>query len=69
MKINKLIGANMDIDLCTQSSIDWQQSSCPWNKTGINLQHKYAIKNTSICPYFQGVEYLDTVLCSYPEKL
>ena len=28
--------------------------------------HKCAVKNISICKYFCGVKYLDSVLCSYP---
>ena len=24
------------------------------------------LKNTSICKFFCGIKYLDTVLCSYP---
>ncbi len=27
---------------------------------------KGAIKDTSICKYFCGIKYLDSVLCSYP---
>ena len=30
--------------------------------------HQCAVKNISICKYFCGVQYLDTVLCSYPER-
>jgi hypothetical protein len=30
--------------------------------------HKCALKNVSICPYFCGVEYLDTLLCCYPNE-
>jgi hypothetical protein len=67
--MNKLTGANMDIDLATPiGAILWQQSKCPWNvREGTDL-HRCAVKNTSICPYFCGVEYLDTLLCSYPEE-
>ncbi len=68
--INRLQGANMDIDLTTNNNdISWSQDQCPWNKKDNTKQHKCAIKNVSICPYFRGVEYLDTVLCSYPKKL
>lgn len=32
-EIKKLKGANMDIDLTSdKSDIDWEQSTCPWNK-------------------------------------
>ncbi|MFH1564648.1 MAG: hypothetical protein ABIC82_02235 [bacterium] len=68
MKVQKLDGANMDIDLTSESEISWKQSKCPWNEAdGVNT-HKCAIKNISICDYFCGIEYLDNVLCCYPEK-
>jgi hypothetical protein len=68
--IHKLKGANMDIDLATlHADIGWRQDACPWNTAENTRQHRCAVKNTSICPYFRGVEYLDTLLCSYPEKL
>ena len=68
--INKLRGANMDIDLATpQDAIAWQQDACPWNAIEGTREHRCAVKNVSICPYFRGIEPLDTVLCSYPEKL
>lgn len=67
--IQKLKGANMDIDLASpQGSIAWEQDGCPWNKDEGTDQHKCAVKNVSICPYFCGVEYLDTLLCSYPNE-
>jgi len=66
-KIQRLKGANMDIDLASPSgSIAWGQDGCPWNKAEGTDVHKCAVKNVSICPYFCGVEYLDTLLCSYP---
>lgn len=66
-EIKKLKGANMDIDLTSdKSDIDWKQSTCPWNKVENTKEHKCAIKNISICKYFCGIEYLDTILCSYP---
>ena len=59
-KIQKLKGANMDIDLASpQGSIAWEQDGCPWNKAEGTDQHRCAVKNVSICPYFCGVEYLD----------
>lgn len=66
-QIRKLSGANMDIDLASPSgSIAWAQQPCPWNQAeGTNL-HRCAVKNVSLCPYFCGVEYPDTLLCSYP---
>jgi hypothetical protein len=72
IKINlkELKGANMDIDLCTdKKDIVWDQDTCPWNKKDNSNKHKCAVKNTSICPYFRGIKYIDTVLCSYPNKI
>jgi hypothetical protein len=67
--IQKLKGANMDIDLASaRGSIAWEQDACPWNAAENAAVHKCAVKNVSICPYFCGVEYLDTVLCSYPNE-
>lgn len=67
--IKKLDGANMDIDLATeQENIRWKQDKCPWNEADDSKQHKCAIKNVSICPYFCGIKYLDNVLCCYPNK-
>lgn len=68
-KIQKLKGANMDIDLASpQGSIVWKQDGCPWNAAEHINTHKCAVKNTSICPYFCGVEYIDTLLCCYPNE-
>lgn len=65
--IRKLAGANMDIDLATRpQDITWRQDPCPWNVAEGSREHRCAVKNVSICPYFGGVEYLDTVLCCYP---
>ncbi len=67
--IRKLDGANMDIDLATpDDSIPWKQDQCPWNEAEGTDVHKCAAKNVSICAYFCGIEYLDTVLCSYPNQ-
>lgn len=67
--IRKLDGANMDIDLATPADrIQWQQDRCPWNDTEGSDEHKCAVKNVSICPYFCGIEYLDYVLCCYPNR-
>ncbi|MHC1740088.1 MAG: hypothetical protein AB9897_03140 [Anaerolineaceae bacterium] len=66
-KITKLHGANMDIDLATaQNVIAWEQDQCPWNAAEQTSEHKCAVKNISICQYFCGIEYLDTLLCCYP---
>ena len=67
-KLEKLDGANMDIDLVSEDKTSWKQMKCPWNEAeGTNI-HKCAIKNVSICPYFCGIEYLDNVICCYPNK-
>lgn len=63
--IQKIIGSNMDIDF---SNAAFGNSQCPWNAAeGTNI-HKCAVKNTSICKFFCGVQYLDSVLCSYPAE-
>ncbi|MFC1790658.1 hypothetical protein ACFLZP_04220 [Patescibacteria group bacterium] len=68
-RIKKLDGANLDIDLVTDSrKISWQQDLCPWNKKDKTNTHRCAVKNVSICPYFCGIKYLDFVLCSYPNQ-
>jgi hypothetical protein len=65
--IQKLNGANMDIDLATPTGqIGWEQDACPWNQTNRVNTHHCAVKNISLCPYFCGVEYLDVLLCCYP---
>lgn len=67
--IQKLKGANMDIDLASpQGNIAWEQDPCPWNKAENTDAHKCAVKNVSICRYFCGVEYIDTLLCCYPNE-
>jgi hypothetical protein len=67
--MNKLTGANMDIDLASaEGQISWKQAKCPWNVNESTDQHHCAVKNISICPYFCGVEYLDTLLCCYPDE-
>ena len=64
-ELKELQGANMDIDLVSEN-IDWNQISCPCNEYENTKEHKCAIKNTSICKFFCGIKYLDSVLCSYP---
>jgi hypothetical protein len=65
--IQKLTGANMDIDLASPTgSIAWEQQKCPWNEAEKSGEHRCAVKNISLCPYFCGVEYPDSLLCSYP---
>jgi hypothetical protein len=67
--VRRLGGANMDIDLTTLAgSIAWQQDQCPWNDAESTEEHRCAVKNISICQYFCGIEYLDTVLCCYPHE-
>jgi hypothetical protein len=66
--MHRLDGANMDIDLATPAgAIAWAQDRCPWNEAASTDEHRCAVKNVSICPYFCGVEFLDTVLCCYPD--
>ncbi|MFA5992989.1 MAG: hypothetical protein WC796_04755 [Candidatus Pacearchaeota archaeon] len=67
-KIIKLDGANMDIDLTSVNNASWKQMKCPWNEAEDVNSHKCAVKNVSICDYFCGIEYLDNVLCCYPNK-
>jgi hypothetical protein len=63
----RLRGANMDIDLVTpEGEIPWKQDPCPWNIAEGVTDHRCAVKNTSMCAYFCGIEADDTVLCSYP---
>lgn len=62
-KIKKIQGSNMDIDF---SNKDFGNNECPWNLKEGNLSHKCAVKNVSICKFFCGIQYLDSVLCSYP---
>ena len=63
--VNELKGANMDIDLVSDN-VDWNQNACPWNEAEKTKEHRCAVKDTSICEYFCGIKYLDSVLCSYP---
>ncbi len=64
--IQKFHGANMDIDLATpKGAISWEQDGCPWNQAAGTDEHRCAVKNISLCPYFRGIEYPDTVLCCY----
>ncbi len=60
-----LRGANMGIDL-TSKNLPWKQDECPWNAAEKTSKHKCAVKNVSICKYFNGVAKPDTVICSYP---
>jgi len=67
--IRKLNGANMDIDLATpKDRISWDQDACPWNAAEGTSEHKCAFKNISICKYFCGIEYLDSILCCFPDE-
>ena len=68
MKTKILDGANMDIDLTSENNTSWKQMKCPWNEAEGNIVHKCAIKNVSICDYFCGIQYLDNVICCYPDK-
>lgn len=64
-KIIRRMGSNMDIDF---SNPDYGDSRCPWDADEPLTDHKCAVKNTSICPFFCGIQYLDSVLCSHPYK-
>ena len=64
-RVKKIIGANMDIDF---SNLNFGNSQCPWNVAEQTNEHKCAVKDTSICKYFCGIQYLDSVLCSYPHE-
>lgn len=66
-RIKKLLGSNMDIDLGV-SDVKFGDTKCPWNIADGTNEHKCAVKNVSICNYFCGIQYLDSVLCSYPYK-
>jgi hypothetical protein len=67
--IKQLRGANMDIDLTSPAdTIPWRQDPCPWNEAEATDAHRCAVKNVSICSYFCGIEYLDSVLCCYPDE-
>lgn len=67
--IRKLDGANMDIDLATPADkIQWKQDRCPWNEAEGTREHRCAVKNVLICPYFCGIVYMDYVLCCYPHE-
>jgi uncharacterized protein YciI len=64
--MQKLAGANMDIDLTSSDKVAWLQAKCPWNEAERTDSHRCAVKNTSLCRYFRGVAALDQVLCDYP---
>ena len=60
--------ANMDIDLTSAKDTSWKQMKCPRNESEKIDTHKCAVKNISICPYFCWIQYLDNVLCCYPNE-
>ena len=67
--IKKLKGANMDIDLTSdEKDIHWKQEKCPWNQAENTNEHKCAVKNISICKYFRGIDYPDTINCCFNKK-
>jgi hypothetical protein len=65
--IRELRGGNMDIDLIPKPGLKWEQRACPWNEAERSSTHKCAVKDTSICRYFRGIQPVDTVLCAYPD--
>jgi len=64
MKIQKLKGGNLDLDLIPNKKCKWKQDKCPWSEAD-GKEHKCAVKNKSMCDFFQGVEEPDIVLCSF----
>lgn len=66
ISVIEIRGGNLDIDLIPKSGLDWEIGLCPWNESERSVTHKCAVKDTSICPYFQGIKRLDIILCSYP---
>ncbi len=66
-KVKGLRGGNLDIDLASDG-VDWKLTQCPWNVADNSNKHKCAVKGTSICKYFCGIKFLDSVLCSYPHE-
>ena len=58
----------MDIGLIPNKNITRLQDKCPWNEKEKNNKHKCAVKDVSICRYFQGIKKPDVVLCSFDEK-
>ena len=67
-EIRILKGGNMDIDLLPSPDVSWHIEPCPWNEDEGIQEHKCAVKNTSICKHFRGIEPLDSVRCAYPGK-
>ena len=66
--LRRLAGANMGIDLVTPpGTIPWPQDRCPWNEAEQTGEHRCAVKGVSICRYFRGIEFLDTVVCAFPD--
>ena len=68
MDIKILDWANMDIDLTSEDMTSRKQMQCPWNTADATHTHKCAVKNVSICKHFCGIQYLDNVLCCYPDE-
>ena len=63
--MKELKGANMDIDLIHNPKVSWEMDKCPWNEDEGTNEHKCAIKNVSLCKFFNGVKKPDIILCSY----
>ena len=51
----------MDIDF---SPSTWEHGECPWGK-----EHKCAVKNISICDYFEGIEKITQEDISYAKEI
>jgi hypothetical protein len=58
--MQKIKGANMDIDFSKVEGMVWDPGKCPWGE-----DHKCAIKNVYLCDYFGGIEAPDTLICNY----
>ena len=60
MKISEICGANMDVDLVSDN-VGWEQSAFPWSEAEQIKEQKCAVKDISVCKYFCGIRYLDTI--------
>lgn len=65
--MKELKGGNLDLDLIPNPAVGWAQDRCPWNMAEGVETHRCAVKNVSMCDYFQGIKAPDIVLCSYGE--
>jgi hypothetical protein len=61
--MQKIKGANLDIDLSKVTGMAWEPGTCPWGP-----EHRCAVKNTSICDNFGGIEAPDNIICNYTKE-